>query len=239
MKFWALVPARGGSKSVPLKNLKPLGGRPLLDYGVLAARAWGGFARIVCSTEHAGIAARARELGIEVDTRPEELAQDETPVAEVARDFIRRACPTEKDRPDWLFLVQPTSPFLLPAHIELLAGRIRQTPGANSAQSITPVPHNHHAWNQRVFVDGETRFVHKAEREKGYNKQRKPAYFVFGNLVAARVNSLLNGSDFATEKSVAALIDRPYDLDVDGLDDFKLAEAILAAGCADLAHLSK
>ena len=239
MKFWALVPARGGSKSVPLKNLKLLGGRPLLDYGVLAARAWGGFERIVCSTEHAGIGARARELGIDVDARPEHLAQDETPVAEVARDFIRRACPTEKDKPDWLFLIQPTSPFLLPAHIALLAERIRQTPGANSAQTITPIPHNHHAWNQRIFEQGEVRFVHAAERKQGFNKQRKQAHHVFGNLVAIHTTILMDGEDFFAPPSTGAEIARPYDLDVDSGDDFALAEALIAQQCVDLAHLSK
>jgi len=239
MKFWALVPARGGSKSVPLKNLKRLGGRPLLDYGILAARAWGGFDRIVCSTEHAGIGARARELGIEVDDRPEDLAQDETPVADVARDFIRRTCPAEAARPDWLFLIQPTSPFLLPVHLAALAEQIRNRPDANSAQTITPVPHNHHAWNQRTFLDGEARFVHAKERERGYNKQRKPTYYVFGNLVAVRAVTLLQGGDFFAAPSLAAAVSRPYDFDVDGAEDFAAAEAMLAQNCVSLAHLSK
>ncbi len=239
MKFWALVPARGGSKSVPLKNLKLLGGRPLLDFGILAARAWGGFERIVCSTEHAGIGARARELGIEVDARPEGLAQDETPVADVARDFIRRACAAEKERPDWLFLIQPTSPFLLPEHIAMLAERIRQQPGANSAQTVAPVPHNHHAWNQRLVERGEVRFVHAAERKQAFNKQRKQAHHVFGNLVAVRTSALMGGEDFFAPPSAGAEIARPFDLDVDSADDFALAEALIAHKCVDLGHLSE
>ena len=78
---WGLVPARSGSKSVALKNLALLGGRPLLDYGVLAARQ-AGLERIVCSTDGPEIAARSRELGIVVDDRPTELAGDEAPVFE-------------------------------------------------------------------------------------------------------------------------------------------------------------
>jgi CMP-N-acetylneuraminic acid synthetase len=235
VRFWALVPARGGSKSVPLKNLKPLGGRLLLDYGILAARAWGGFERIVCSTEHDGIAEHARALGIEVDARPAALAGDETPVAEVAREFLRRAAPA----PDWLFLIQPTSPFLLPAHIGLLAERIEEVPAANSAQTITPVPHNHHAWNQRAFEEGEVSFVYAKERRQAFNKQRKQAQFVFGNLVAARAGALLAGEDFFAEPSLGAQVPRPYDLDVDSQEDFTLAEVLIAQKCVDLGHLRK
>ena len=68
--YWAVVPARGGSKSIPRKNLLTLDGRPLLDYCVRAAQASRRFVRIFCSTDDSVIAARAHELGIEVDARP-------------------------------------------------------------------------------------------------------------------------------------------------------------------------
>ena len=236
MRFWALVPARGGSKSVPLKNLHALDGRPLLDYGVLAARAWGGFERIVCSTDHAAIATRSRELGIEVDARPPSLAGDAVAVAAVARDFLVRA---GASAPDWLFLIQPTSPFLLPAHLELLAARIRGDADARSAQTIAPVPHNHHAWNQRLLENGHARFANEAERRQGYNKQSKPERFVFGNLVAAQARALIAGGDFFSPPSLAVLIERPYDMDVDSAEDFRLADALLAQRCVALAHLSE
>lgn len=237
MRIWALIPARGGSKSIPLKNIAPLGGRPLMDYVVLASRAWGRFERIVCSTEEDAIAARAAELGVPVDQRPERLAADDTPVADVARDFIARSGPARA--PDWLVLLQPTSPFVLPKHLEALAAAIRSSAGVNSAQTVAAVPHNHHAWNQRVVENGMAQFAMAEERARAHNKQLKPRHYVFGNLVAARVAVLMAGGDFFAPPSAAVEIERPYDLDVDDRNDLALAEAILARGLVRLDHLSQ
>lgn len=235
MSIWGLVPARGGSKSIPYKNLAPVNGIPLLDYGVRAAQAAGCLDRIVCSTDDERIAERARHLGIEVDRRPDHLATDEAAVADVARDFLLRQ--TEAERPEIIVLVQPTSPFLLPEHVKLLADRLRTDLAANSAQTVTPVPHNHHAWNQRVLEDGHVRFQFEAEREVAYNKQKKPKLYVFGNLVAVRSRALLAGQAFFAKPSIACEIPWPYDLDLDSPADLALAEAMIAAQLVELHHL--
>ena len=70
---WGLIPARGGSKSIPMKNLTQFGGRPLIDFQVIAARGYGGLARLLCSTDHPQIADRCNELDVEVHHRPDEL----------------------------------------------------------------------------------------------------------------------------------------------------------------------
>lgn len=238
MRIWGLVPARGGSKSIRLKNLALLGGRPLLDYVILAAQASGACERIVCSTDHPDIVERCRALGIEVDRRPDELAGDEAAVADVAREFVLRWC-AQAARPDWLLLLQPTSPFVLPEHVSALAERIRSDAEANSAQNVVPVPHNHHAWNQRRFEDGEVSFAYAAERARAFNKQLKPRHYVFGNLVAVRTEALLAGKDFFAVPSAGVEITRPYDFDVDGPEDLVQAQALLSAGCVRLPHLAK
>jgi CMP-N,N'-diacetyllegionaminic acid synthase len=227
------VPARGGSKSILKKNLAPLGGRPLLDYGILAAKATGLLSRIVCSTDDAGIAARARELGIETDARPASLCEDDTPVAAVIREFLGRL----PEQPDIIVLIQPTSPFLLPEHIAAVVVQFQEKPQIQSAQTIVACPHNAHAWNQRVVTDGIVELGDKAERERAYNKQGKPKHFLFGNLVAARAEALRQGGSFFAEPSGAVEIARPYDLDVDGPDDLALAEALLTAGRVSLPFL--
>jgi CMP-N,N'-diacetyllegionaminic acid synthase len=233
MIVWALVPARGGSKSIPLKNLLPLGGVPLLDYGVRAVQACGRISRIICSTDHDGIAARAGTLGIDVDHRPAALATDDAPVADVARDLLAR-----RGTPDVLLLVQPTSPFLLPEHVEHIIDTFEEDPATQSAQTITPVPHNHHAWNQRVVENGRVRFQFAAERARAYNKQSKPTLFVFGNLVAARGTTLTSGGGFFAEPSAAVEIRPPYDFDLDGPSDVAIAEAMLSSGLVRLPHMT-
>ena len=85
---WGLITARGGSKTMPLKNLTPFVGRPLIDFQILAARSSGSFGRILCSTEHQAIAARCETLGIEVHPRPGHLGADDTPVMDVVADLL-------------------------------------------------------------------------------------------------------------------------------------------------------
>lgn len=232
MNLWALVPARGGSRSIARKNLVPLAGVPLLDYGVRAAQAAGCVTRIVCSTDDDEIAARARHLGIQVDRRPAHLATDDAPVAAVAREFLERW-----GAPDLLALVQPTSPFLLPDHVRALLDAMIHDPPARSGQTVTLCPHNHHAWNQREVVDGRVRFTFPAERAAAYNKQTKPRHVVFGSLVMVRPSALLGGEGFFAEPSAAVEIPAPYDFDLDAAGDVRIAEALLASGAVSLPHM--
>src|ERR687886_659490 len=101
-----LIPARGGSKGIPGKNLVPLCGRPLLAWTVGAACAARGLDRVVVSTDSPEIAATARELGADVLERPAELARDETPMYDVLLHALE-----ELGRPEILVLLQPTSPL--------------------------------------------------------------------------------------------------------------------------------
>ena len=226
LDFWALVPARGGSKSIKKKNIALLGGQPLIDYGVNSALQSNCFSRIVCSTDDDEIASRALELGIDVDCRPDELSSDDIDVGDVAIDFLYR----QQDKiPDWLFLIQPTSPFLLPSHIKNLIKKIQKHPNALSAQTVSPVMHNSHAWNRRVVSNDNIEFVFKKERVVAHNKQRKPAYYTFGNLVAVKSQALLRGKGFFAEPSVYIEIDNASAFDVDNIYDLKIANLMLGA----------
>ncbi len=233
VKTWALMPARGGSKSIPLKNLLSLAGVPLLDYGGRAAMAASSIDRVVCSTDDDRIAARARTLGIEVDRRPARLADDQAAVADVAIEFLSRY-----GSPDVLVLVQPTSPFLLPEHVDALVRAVSADSSARSGQTVTLCPHNHHAWNQRLVENGRVRFAFMEERRRAYNKQSKPRHYVFGNLVAVRPGALEAGDGFFAEPSIAVEIPAPYDFDLDTPSDVALAEALLASGAVRLDHMA-
>jgi CMP-N-acetylneuraminic acid synthetase len=230
---WAFVPARGSSKAILKKNLALLDGKPLLDYGIKAALESKKFNRIICSTDDYEIENRALSLGIEVDKRPAELATDDASVANVAREWLRR----QNFLPDILALVQPTSPFLLSKHVHDLMDAMESNPSVNSGQTICLIPHNFHAWNQRLVEDSMVRFMFITERRLAYNKQRKPKLYSFGNLVAIRPEALLAGLDFFAEPSLGIHIEWPYNLDVDRPDDLRLAEVILQAGLARLDHM--
>jgi CMP-N,N'-diacetyllegionaminic acid synthase len=234
---WAFVPARGGSKSIHYKNLVMIGGRPLLDYGVLAAQASGQCGRIVGSTEDARIAERFAALGVECDQRPAKLATDDAPVADVVREWLTRLRNAGTVLPEILLLVQPTSPFLRPNDITQLVSALSSDPRAQSGQTIVPCAHNAHAWNQRVFANGHVSFVYAEERRRGYNKQTKPERWLFGNLVAARVTALLAGEGFFAEPAIGVPIERPYDFDLDTQTDVAIAAALITSGCVRLPHM--
>jgi pseudaminic acid cytidylyltransferase len=110
----AVIPARGGSKRIPRKNIKLFAGRPMIWYAISAARASGLFEHVIVSTDDVEIAAIADEGGAEVPfMRPAELADDHTGTAQVISDAIRR-CEALGWRATHICCIYPCVPFLLP-----------------------------------------------------------------------------------------------------------------------------
>lgn len=229
-----LVPARGGSKSIPLKNLVPVAGTPLIRFVVDAGLKAASLSRVYCSTDHPAIARACTDAGIEVIERPAELGQDDTPVTAVLLQVLQTLAQRTGRMPGMVALLQPTSPFLLPAHVDDCVAALRANPSADSAQTITPVVHNSHAFNQRVVEDGRVRFRFLEERRAAYNKQRKPKHYTFGNVVVTRSRSLLAGQDCFGNVSVPVEIPRAYALDVDTAEDVDYATFLLTHNRVEL-----
>jgi len=225
-----LIPARGGSKSIPLKNIAPLAGRPLISYVITASVRSDVLSGTWCSTDHPDIAEFCTASGIAVIDRPPELGADDTPVTEAILHALHYIEEIRGEMPGIVVLLQPTSPFVTPAHIAECVRVLNQHPDADSAQTVIPVAHNNHAFNQRVIEDGRVMFRFPKERIAAYNKQRKPLHYVFGNLVASRSRSLLSGKDCFGERSVPLVIDRDLALDVDTAEDFALADWLINTG---------
>ena len=163
---WGLIPARGGSKSIRLKNLVPFAGRPLLDYQVLAARGSGRIERLICSTDSVKIAEHCVTLDIEVHDRPRELSGDNVPVLSVITHLLNDIDAREGGVAELIALLQPTSPFLLPSHIAECVDALLTHPEAASAQTVIPCPHAHHAVNQRVIEGGAVAFRYPDKRAR-------------------------------------------------------------------------
>jgi len=114
----ALIPARGGSKGIPKKNIQPLAGKPLLAYNIQAAQGVPGITRIAISTDDAEIAAVAQQYGAELVWRPPELSTDEATSESALLHALAHYKETEHWEPDLLVFLQCTSPPTLPEDIQ-------------------------------------------------------------------------------------------------------------------------
>lgn len=118
MKVLSIIPARGGSKAIPLKNLVRINRRPLLYYTVTASLRSKFVTRTIVSTDHPKIARVARSLGAEVVKRPKEIAGDTSPVELALEHVVNHLKETENYIPDIVMLLQNTSPLRNSKHID-------------------------------------------------------------------------------------------------------------------------
>jgi len=226
---WGIITARGGSKSIPLKNIMPVCGKPLIVYTIEAARRARTIRRLFCSTDHPAIAAVARENGAEVLERPAALSGDLTPSMDVMIYTARALEKTEGAVAEILALFQPTSIFIRTDQIDAAVQALLDNPSANSSQTVVKVPHQFHAHNQRVMSedDRDIRFVYEKEREVGHSKQTKPVYYTYGNLIVTRTRPLLEKRTLFARPSIPVVIPLATAFDLDGPDDLPLAELMI------------
>ena len=118
----AIIPARGGSKGVPRKNIKNLCGKPLIQYTIDEAKRSNKISRVIVSTEDEEIAEISRNLGAEVIMRPDELATDKAPTLPVIQHVIETLEKNQDFKVDAIMLLQPTTPFRKQEHIDQAIG---------------------------------------------------------------------------------------------------------------------
>ncbi|MEJ7569418.1 MAG: acylneuraminate cytidylyltransferase family protein [Gaiellaceae bacterium] len=226
----ALVPARGGSKSIPLKNIRPLGGRPLIEWVLAAIGASGVVDRTCVSTDDERIAEVARRFGAEVPFhRPAELAGDTTPTIDVIEHALAWLDEHEGYRPEVVLLVQPTEPFVQPAQIrealELLLER-----GADSAITIVEVPRNYHPFHVRARdAEGWLEFADETAHYEHPTRQQDPPRWAFANLYWFRRDSFLQTRQLETGRRVGLPIDPRTALDLNTPADWAIGEALAGA----------
>lgn len=234
MNSWIIIPARGGSKTIPRKNLALLSGRPLIDYVLMAVQDWGTADRVIVSTDDLEIGERAKTHGALTAGRPQHLCGDDVPIAAVISDLL------DQDRmwPDVIILLQPTSPFVLPMDMDRAMSAFKlHDVKLNSFENIAEVPHNHHEYNQRIVNEHLSIWMHPNERHLYYNKQNKPDRYTFGNLLAFRPKIFMQAGNLFQYPRGCVEIPRAYAHDVDDQLDLEIAEAMIERGIIKLEHL--
>jgi len=220
MTCLAIIPARGGSRGIPRKNLRPLCGKPLIAHIIGAARASGVLDRVIVSTEDPDIASVAREEGAEVPfSRPANLARDETPTLPVLRHAIGFLEEAEGYRPDYVVLLYPTSPLLRPERIREAVLLAREG-GLDSVLAV--VEDRGHFWIRQ----GDT-WDRLYPREIANRQLVPPLYRETGALYLATRALLMGENRITGGKMGFILMGRDETVDIDEPGDWELAEFLM------------
>ncbi|HSL45220.1 MAG TPA: acylneuraminate cytidylyltransferase [Anaerolineales bacterium] len=231
----ALIPARGGSKGIPRKNIRLFAGYPLIAWSIAAAKQADCVTRVIVSTDDGEIAAAAREHGAETPfLRPAEFAQDNTtdlPVFEHALQWLEE---NEGYQPEIVIQLRPTSPVRPKDCVDSAVKILMEHPDADCVRGVVPAGQNpHKMWR---FV-GEGQPMQPLLKVEGiaepYNAPRQilpPVYWQTGHIDAIRVSTIKEKNSLTGNVIYPLVIDPRYTVDIDNLSDWTKYEALVASG---------
>lgn len=220
-----IIPARGGSKAIPRKNITPLAGKPLIAWTIAAALA-SSLGRVIVSTDDEEIARVARDHGAEAPfLRPAHLAADDTPGIDPLLHAVTWMETNEHYAPEYVMLLQPTSPLREPADIE----RAYKLAGEAEADAVVSVSEaqEHPYWMKTIAADGTaTDFLPTSEAYS--SRQSLPQlYLLNGGIYLVRRQVLLSERTLYPERTVAYVMPPERSIDIDTPWDLYLAQLIL------------
>jgi CMP-N-acetylneuraminic acid synthetase len=227
----ALVPARSGSRGIPGKNVKPLAGRPLIEYALEAIAESGVADRTVVSTDSEEIAGVARAAGAEAPfLRPAELATDTAPAIPLIDHALSWLAANDGFEPELILYVQPTEPFVQPQQIrDALDLLLREE--ADAVITTVEVPRNHHPFHVRLVQDdGTLAFERPDDHYANPNRQSDPHRYAFANLRWFRTESFLRTKHIESGKVLGMPVDPLTALDLNTPVDWEFAELLMQRG---------
>jgi CMP-N-acetylneuraminic acid synthetase len=219
-----IIPARGGSKGVPRKNIRMLEGKPLLEYTAEAALAARRLSRVILTTDDEEIAAVGRRCGLDVPfRRPAELARDDSPTLPVVRHAVAFLEGTG-DRFDAICLLQPTTPLRRAEHIDACIELI-QTTGADAVVTVLPIPDEHHPhWVYFRDDEGWLRLSTGGTVPVSRRQDLPRAFHRDGSVYVTRRDVVMDEHSLYGKRVTGYLMDPEDSVNIDGPDDWALAE---------------
>lgn len=226
MTIIGLITARGGSKSVPGKNISPLAGKPLIAWTIEAALRCKELNRVIVSTDDEKIAKIAQQWGAEVPfIRPAELAQDASSHISVVLHAIHWLEEKEGFCPDYIMLLQPTSPFRT---VEDMRKTIQLAKTHNAVAVVSVCEATKHPYKTfKLIENGTIEYFIPSNIEYMYRQALPKVYEENGAIYLNTRESLLTGKTFLPKGSMPYFMPKERSIDVDTLWDFYLAELIL------------
>ena len=227
MNVLAIIPARGGSKGVPDKNIAAVGGKPLLAWTIIEVRKSKHIDRVIVSTDSQKIAQVAREYGADVPfLRPADLAKDDTPGIDPIIHAVNWLSVNEKYQPDYVMCLQPTSPFRTADDIDASV-KIIENEGADAVVSVA-VPEHSPYWMKSInaegwledFLPGRIRFMRRQDVPQ--------VYALNGAIYLIKRDILLEINSLHPEKTYPYIMPAERSLDIDTPWDLYISNLILS-----------
>ena len=235
----AIIPARGGSKGIPRKNIRDFAGYPLIAYSIAAAKQADAVTRVIVSTDDEEIAEVGRQFGAEAPfLRPTEFAQDHStdlPLFEHALGWLEQH---EGYRPDVVVQLRPTSPIRPRDCVNRAVAILLAHPDADSVRGVVPAGQNpHKMWRLSGEETPMRNLLDVPGLAEPYNAPRQSLpsiYWQTGHVDAIRRGTILQKGSMSGERIYPLIIDSRYTVDIDNLADWARYEALVYSGKLDM-----
>ena len=217
-KIIAIIIARGGSKSIPRKNVLPLHGKPLVAWPIELAKSVKRIDRIIISTDDNEIMEIAKKYGAEAPfKRPPELAQDETPTLPVLQHCIKYLEEKENYKADIILLLYPTSPFLKKERVEEALDLFKNTK-CNSVVSVVK------DWG-RFWKNKEDKYIPFYPNERVNRQYYQPLYREDGSVYFSRYKVFMEMKKAVDDNNIQFIImEEGENIDIDNPKDLTMAK---------------
>jgi CMP-N,N'-diacetyllegionaminic acid synthase len=234
----AVIPARGGSVGVPRKNLRPVGGTPLVALAIKAAAGSRLVDRVIVSTDDAEIAAVARDVGGQVPfCRPAQLALGTSRMFDVLVHAVETLEGAGEPAYDDIVLLQPTSPFRLPTDVDECLTTLWST-GCDSVITVYRHPQLHPRFMYSLGPGGVAAPLWEAEDRMPQRQDLDPVFIRTGVVYAFRRSLLRRGGDIYGKRTVAVQIPYERSFSIDDPTDLAVCEAFAQRRSLDAAAMA-
>ena len=225
MKIVAIICARGGSKGIPRKNIRPLCGKPLIVHTIEAAKKCQLIDRTIVSTDDSEIAEIAKASGAEVPfLRPKELALDDTPGLLVLKHAVQFLESELSYSPDIIVNLDSTSPLRTERDIEACIKMVRDE-GADNVFSVTEA-HRNPYFNMVEIIDGKVRLVKQPARAASRRQDAPKVYDMNASIYVWKKEALMNRDSLFLENTRVYLMPK-WAADIDDETDFEFVEFMM------------
>ena len=221
MEVLAVIPARGGSKGIPKKNIVDFCGKPLIDYTFDAAKKAKSISKIVVSTDDEEIKNFSESRNIEVIMRPKYLSQDNTSTKDVISHVVFEG--DLQNEYDLVLTLQPTSPLRKAFHIDESITLMKNNPNADSLVSCIKVPHNFNPSSlMKLNIEG---YLYETDiTKKQYRRQDKEVFYA-RNGAAIYITKINKIQEYIFGGNIIPyFMDFHHSIDIDEFSDLHIAE---------------